>query len=393
MTNISPKNSSIRNNEGVNRVRLAAVASITMIKVDRRILLGFNWFLFLAILALSVAGVTAIWSTTDGTSLNSYYGKQLTYLCCSLLVFILLLYFDYHIFSDYITFIYLAGLLVLGAVLIFGHRIHGNKSWLNLGAFSFQPSELIKIIVIIALAKYYSELDREYLELRELAIGALIVFAPALLVVLQGDLGTAVTFFPIYAVLSLLAGIRRKHLVIVLVAVAVALPPAWSMLQNHQRNRIETVFNPSKDPQRLGYQTLQSEIAIGSGQFFGKGFKQGSQGRGGFVPARHTDFVFAVFAEEKGFVGGIAILGLFLFIAFELFRTAREAKDKIGALIVIGVLAMFLFHIFINIGMVIGLIPIAGIPLPFVSAGGSSLISFYAAMSLCMSIRMRRYVN
>jgi rod shape determining protein RodA len=364
-----------------------------MIRVDRRLLLGFDWFLFLAILGLSAAGVAAIWSTTDGTSLNSYFGKQLTYLCWAVLVFLVLLYFDYHIFSDYITFIYLAGLLVLGSVLMFGHRIHGNKSWINLGVFSVQPSEFMKILVIIALAKYYSELDREYLEFRELAIGALIVFAPAILVVLQGDLGTTVTFFPIYAVLSLLAGIRRKHLIIVLVAVAVAMPPAWFMLRNHQRNRIETVFNPSKDPQRLGYQTLQSEIAIGSGQFFGKGFKQGSQGHLGFLPARHTDFVFAVFAEEKGFVGGIAILGLFLFIAFELLRMACEAKDKIGTLIVVGVLSMFLFHSIINIGMVIGLIPIAGIPLPFVSAGGSSLISFYASMGFCMSIRMRRYVN
>jgi rod shape determining protein RodA len=364
-----------------------------MIKVDRRLLLGFDWFLFLAILALSAAGVAAIWSTTDGTSLNSYFGKQLTYLCCSLLIFIVLLYFDYHIFSDYITFIYLAGLLVLGSVLVFGHRIHGNKSWLNLGWFSFQPSELIKIIVIVALAKYYSELDQESLEFRELAIGALIVFIPALLVVLQGDLGTAVTFFPVYAVLSLLAGIKRNHLIIIFLAVAVALPPTWFLLRGHQKARIETVLNPSNDPQRSGYQTIQSEIAIGSGKFFGKGFKQGSQGHLGFLPARHTDFVFAVFAEEKGFMGSITLLGLFLFIAFELFRAAREAKDKIGALIVVGVLAMFLFHVIINIGMVLGLIPIAGIPLPFVSAGGSSLISFYAAMGLCMSIRMRRYVN
>jgi rod shape determining protein RodA len=364
-----------------------------MIQVDRRLLRGFDWFLFLAILALSVAGVAAIWSTTDGTSLNSFYGKQLTYLCCSLLVFISLLYFDYHVFSDYITFIYLAGSSVLVLVLMFGHRIHGNKSWLSLGIFSFQPSEFMKILVIIALAKYYSELDRKYLEFRELAIGALIVFIPALLVVLQGDLGTTVTFFPIYVVLSLLAGIRRKHLIIVLIAAAVAMTPTWFLLQIHQRNRIQTVFNPSKDPLRLGYQTLQSEIAIGSGQFFGKGFKQGSQGRGGFLPARPTDFIFAVFAEEKGFVGSIAILGLFLFIAFRLFRAAREAKDKIGAFIVIGVMAMFLFHMIINIGMVIGLIPIAGIPLPFVSAGGSSLISFYGAMGICMNIRMRRYVN
>jgi rod shape determining protein RodA len=244
------------------------------------------------------------------------------------------------------------------------------------------------------LAKYYSELDQEYLGLREMVIGGLIVFLPALMVVLQKDLGTAVTYLPIYAVLTFLAGLRRKHIIVMVIIAAVAAPSSyWFLLRGHQKGRIETLFNPSSDPQGLGYQTRQSEIAIGSGKFLGKGFKQGSQGHLGFLPARHTDFVFAVLAEEKGFAGSIILLGLFLYVTTRLFRTAREAKDKIGAMIVAGVLAIFLFHLLINVGMNLGLLPIAGIPLPFVSAGGSSLISFYAAMSLCMGIRMRRYVN
>jgi len=364
-----------------------------MIKVDRRLLLSFDWLLFLALLALSCAGIAAIWSTTDGTSLNSYFGKQIIYLCCGLLVFLVMLYFDYHFFSDFITFIYLGGLGVLGLVLIIGRSIHSNKSWIDIGVFSFQPSEIVKILVIIALAKYYSELDQEYLGFKEYLIGGAITFAPMFMVMLQGDLGTAVTFLPIYAILTCLAGIRRKHLVILLVIVAVAAPLAWFLLRGYQKGRIETVFNPGNDPHRLGYQTIQSEIAIGSGKLLGKGFKHGSQGHLGFLPARHTDFVFAVLSEEKGFVGSISILSLFLFISSRLFRTAREAKDKLGAFIVIGVLAILLFHMVINMGMVIGLLPIAGIPLPFVSAGGSSLISFFAALSLCMSVRMRRYVN
>ena len=356
-------------------------------------MLSFDWLLFLAILVLSCAGVAAIWSTTDGTSLNSYFGKQLIYLCAGLMVFIALLYIDYHFFSDFITFFYVAGLSVLILVLIVGTSIHSNKSWINIGIFSFQPSELMKIFVIIALAKYYSELDQEYLGFRELMIGGLIVFVPVLMVILQGDLGTAVTFFPIYAVLTCLAGIRKKHLVYILIAVAVAAPLAWFLLRGYQKDRIEKVFNPESDPHRLGYQTIQSEIAIGSGRFLGKGFKRGSQGHLGFLPARHTDFVFAVLSEEKGFIGSISILGLFLLLASRLFRAAREAKDKVGSLIVIGVLTLMLFHVIINVGMVVGLLPIAGIPLPFVSAGGSSLMSFFAAMSLCMGIRMRRYVN
>ena len=364
-----------------------------MIKVEHRYLLSFDWLLLLAVLALSGAGVLSIWSTTGGTSLNSYFGKQVFFLCCSLVVFLALLCFDYHVFSDFITIIYTIGLMVLGVVLIAGRTIHANKSWLSVGVFSFQPSELVKILVIIALAKYYSEFDREQLGLRELLIGGLIVFIPTFMVVLQGDLGTAVTFFPIYAVLSFLAGIKKKHLVFLLICILIAAPLAWFLLRGYQKGRIETVFNPSSDPHRLGYQTIQSEIAIGSGGFLGKGFKNGSQGLLGFLPARHTDFVFAVFSEEKGFVGSIFILGTFLFVSVRLFRTAREAKDKTGMMIVSGVLSLMLFHVFINVGMVEGLLPIMGIPLPFVSAGGSSLVSYYAALSLCMGVKMRRYVN
>ncbi len=372
---------------------MSALRGFPMVKIDQRLLLSFDWLLFLAVLVLSCAGVTAIWSTTDGTSLNSYFGKQVIYLCCGLVAFAVMLYFDYHFFTDFITLIYLAGLVVLFLVLIIGQSIHSNKSWIDIGVFSFQPSEIMKVLVIIALAKYYSELDQEYLGAREYLTGGLIAFLPVSLVVLQGDLGTAVTFFPIYAVLTCLAGVRRKHLVVILIAAAVALPLAWFLLRGYQQGRIENVFHPENDPRGLGYQTKQSEIAIGSGGFLGKGFKRGSQGHLGFLPARHTDFVFAVLSEEKGFAGSIIILGLFLLASARLFRTAREAKDKVGALIVVGVMALMLFHVLFNIGMVVGLLPIVGIPLPFVSAGGSSLLSFYAAMSLCMNVGMRRYVN
>jgi rod shape determining protein RodA len=364
-----------------------------MIKADRRLLLSFDWLLFLTCLALSGAGIAAIWSTTFGTSMSWYFGRQIIYLSCALIVFLTLLFFDYHLFSDFITIIYIGGLVVLALVLVIGLSVHSNKSWISLGIVRFQPSEFMKVVVVIALGKYYSELDLEYLGLRELLIGGLIVFFPFLLVVMQKDLGTAVTFLPIYGVLTCLAGIRRKHLITILVIAAIAAPSAWFLLRDVQRDRFKTVFNAETDPHRLGYQTIQSEIAIGSGRFLGKGFRHGSQGNLGFLPARVTDFVFSVLAEEKGFAGSIAILGLFLFGTFRLFRIAREARDKIGSYIVVGVLSILLFHVIINIGMVVGLLPIAGIPLPFVSAGGSSLISFYAAMSLCIGVRMRRYVN
>jgi len=361
--------------------------------MDERFLLSFDWLLFLAILALSGAGMVAIWSTTDGTNLSSYFGRQLIYLCFGLGFFFALLYFDYHVFSDLMRFIYPASLLVLVLVLAFGQSVHGNKSWISLGGIPVQPSELIKIVVVVALAKYYAELDQDFLGLRELFIGGLIVLVPVFLIVMQGDLGTAVTILPIYMALVLLGGIRRKHVVAILLILALAAPVGWLMLRGYQRGRIESIFDPSGDPLRMGYQTIQSKIAVGSGKLLGKGFKKGSQGNLGFLPARHTDFVFAVLAEEKGFVGSSFILALFALVAFRLFRAACEAKDKIGTMIVAGVMAFFLFHVAINVGMVEGLLPIAGIPLPFVSAGGSSLISCFAAMSLCMNVRMRRYVN
>ncbi len=362
-------------------------------KIDRRHLLSFDWLWLAAILALAGIGILAIWSTTEGTNLSSYFGRQVIFLGMSLAVFLVLIYFDYHVYSDFVTFLYLAGLGVLVLVLLFGTSHHHNKSWLEVGHLSFQPSELVKVIVILALARYYSESDREYLEMNELAIGGIIVFLPMLLVMMQGDLGTAITFLPVYAGLSLLAGVRRKHVVVLAVGAVLAIPLGWLTLKDYQKGRIETIFNPANDSHKLGYQTIQSEIAIGSGKFLGKGFKRGSQGQLGFLPARHTDFVSAVWSEERGFVGSMALLALLLFVTLRLLRTSREARDKAGSLFVAGVLALFLFHIVLNVGMVVGFLPVIGIPLPLVSAGGSSLIAYFASMSICMNIKMRRYVN
>jgi rod shape determining protein RodA len=360
---------------------------------SRRLLPGFDWFWFLSLLALSGMGLLAIWSTTDGTSLDSYFGRQFFYFCMALVVFFILLYFDYHLYSDHIMLAYAAGFILLALVLVAGRTINSSKSWLGIGAFAFQPSEFVKILVVIVLAKYYSESNHDTLQPRELFIGGAMVIAPMILVILQGDLGTAVTFLPIYLVLSYLGGIKKKYLVIIAIIVAIAAPFGWMMLRDYQKGRIRTVLNPSEDPRGLGYQTIQSEIAIGSGKFLGKGLKRGTQAQLGFLPARHTDFVFAVLAEETGFIGGIAVILLFLLLLTRMLRAACEAKDKVGMMIIAGVVGILLFHVAVNIGMVLGQIPVAGIPLPFVSAGGSSLISYFAAMAICLNVNMRRFVN
>ncbi len=362
-------------------------------RLNQRLFVSFDWLWFLSLLLLSGAGLAAIWSTTQGTSISFYLGRQVIYLCLSLLVFLVLLYFDYHVYSDYVNFAYIAGLAVLSLVLVIGHTVHSNKSWLKLGLVAIQPSELVKILVIVSLAKYYAEIDRDTLELRELVTGGLITLAPMVLVMLQGDLGTAITFLPIYAGLTFLGGLKRKHVVVLLITTVLVLPAGWMMLKGYQKERITNVLNPSNDPQGYGYQPKQSKIAIGSGGFIGKGFKQGTQGQLGFLPARHTDFVFAVWSEERGFIGSISLLSLFLLVSLRLLRACREAKDKIGSMLTMGVFSLYLFHVLINVGMDLGLLPIAGIPLPFVSAGGSSLLSFYAAMSMGMNVNMRRFVN
>ncbi|MDR1726875.1 MAG: rod shape-determining protein RodA [Acidobacteriota bacterium] len=365
-----------------------------MIKPDERLMRSFDWLWFLALLALSGSGVLAIWSTTSSVGIDSYFGKQLAYLACGIIAFAVLTAIDYRVFSDWIAVLYGAGAVALILVLLVGHSVHGNKSWLSLGPLSIQPSEFMKVLVLVALAKYYANLDMDHLNLKELAIGALVVFVPAALVFLQGDTGTTLTYLPIYAVLSCLAGIRRKHVVALLLLVLVSAPAAWFfVLKDYQKERVVTIFNPERDAKGVGYQTIQSEIAIGSGRGMGKGLKQGSQGSLGFLPARHTDFVFAVLAEELGFVCSIAILLLFLFVLYRLYLAGGEVRDKVGALIVSGVAALVLFHVVINIGMVVGLFPVVGVPLPFVSAGGSSLIACFMAMGLCMSVRIRRYVN
>ncbi len=362
-------------------------------RLNRRLLVSFDWLWLVALLLLAAAGLMAIWTTTQGTNLSYYAGRQFIYLCLSLVVFLVLLYFDYHIYTDYIIIAYLTGIAILGLVLIIGHTVHANRSWLKLGIFEAQPSELVKVLVIVALAKFYADTERDYLELPELLTGGIIVLGPMLLVMLQGDLGTAITFVPIYAGLSYMGGLKRKHVLVFLIAAAVILPAGWMLLKDYQRGRIQTVLNPSSDPRGLGYQPQQAKIAIGSGKFLGKGFKEGTQGQLGFLPARHTDFVFAVLSEERGFIGSISLLGLFLLVLLRLLRAGREAKDKIGTMVIVGVFSLFLFHVLINVGMNMGLIPIAGIPLPLVSAGGSSLLSYFAAMGLCMNINMRRFVN
>jgi rod shape determining protein RodA len=210
---------------------------------------------------------------------------------------------------------------------------------------------------------------------------------------MQKDVGMALSFLPIFGVLAFCGGARRKVIITMAVIVLLVAPLVWFSLKDYHRERIKSMFDPEYDSQGIGYQSAQAKIAVGSGKIMGKGILKGSQSRLGFLPGRHTDFIYAVLAEETGFVGAATVLFLYLFMLWRLGNIVKEAKERFGSMIVLGVLSILLFHVIINIGMVLGLMPIIGIPLPFLSYGGSSLISNFLALGLVLNVGMRRYVN
>ncbi len=363
--------------------------------IERRTWRQFDWKLLLAVLALCAIGVVFVHSATYGTEKNSeYLYKQLIWILAGLTIWAMVLFPDYHMLAEWALVFYVFLLGVLVAVLIFGHTVHGSKSWFHFGLFSVQPSELVKVAAIVVLARYFSDTrSLDQLTLQEIGIGALIVATPMLLILMQGDLGTTLTLLPVYAAMSFVSGLQRRHIVIALILFLVLAPLSWGLLKDYQKDRIRFFIHPEEEPYGSGYQALQAKIAIGSGQLYGKGLKQGSQSQLGFIPYRHTDFIFAVIAEEKGLFGVLIVLLLYLILFYLIFDGIHTARDRLGILICTGVVALLLIHVTLNIGMVIGLLPITGLPLPLISSGGSSMLANFLALGLVMNIKLRRYAN
>jgi rod shape determining protein RodA len=254
----------------------------------------------------------------------------------------------------------------------------------------------MKLIIIIVLARFFSEVRTDRLTLPDLAKVAVLTIIPVGLILMQPDLGTALVLVPVAIVGAFLAGIEWKHLAIGFVLIALMIPLAWNMrkhLKPYQQRRIETFLHPEENPRSAGYQVLQSEIAVGSGGFWGKGFGKGSQNQLGFVPVRYSDFILAALAEEQGFIGVCVVLLLYLALVLRLVDNAQKAKDRAGMYIVMGVTAILGFHVLVNASMVIGYMPVTGIPLPLMSYGGSATAFVFLALGLVMNVRMRRFVN
>lgn len=362
---------------------------------DRRLLENFDW-IFLSIVTLIIAlGVVNLYSASYGFQSTGapVYIKQIYWALLGMGVITFILFIDYHYLDNMAYFLYSIGIVLLGLVLVVGSTKGGSQRWINLGFFNLQPSEVVKVIVLIALAKYFSK--REYpngLGFRELVGPALLVGAPFLLILKQPDLGTSLHLA--FACVSVLFFLKIKPYVMATLGVsaAVAMPFAWNFLKEYQRKRIVTFLNPEQDPLGAGYHIIQSKIAVGSGQFWGKGFLKGTQNQLRFLPERHTDFAFSVFAEEWGFFGSVVLLALFLLLVISGLRIVRRSQDRFGALLALGLISLIFWQFLINICMVTGLMPVVGIPLPFISYGGSSLITTMIAVGILLNISMRRFL-
>lgn len=360
--------------------------------IDRRLIENIDWFLIVLLVLISLVGVLAIYSSSHYLP-GKYYLKQLFFIGGSLVVLFLFLTVDYKILLTYSFYLYGFMVMVLSGMLFFS-QLTAKASWIKLRYFQIQPSELAKIAIMLILAQLFSEYKRNYVSRTAALTSSGLVALLFVLVALQPDLGTAVSFLPLLLGSLILAGLKRKALTWILILSVLLGIAGWNFyLKDYQKKRLTTVVFPGKDPRGAGYQILQSKIAIGSGGFFGKGFKKGTQSQLKFLPARHTDFVFSVVGEESGFLGVIAILSLYYLFISRLFRSAAKSRDRAGVYIIFMVSLMFTFQVLLNVAMVIGLFPIIGIPLPLLSYGGSSLLTSFLGVSLVLNVQMRRFVN
>ncbi|MCM2264580.1 MAG: rod shape-determining protein RodA [Desulfuromonadales bacterium] len=362
---------------------------------DRRLITHFDWIFMLLVVLVAVTGIVNLYSATANFSgaATPIYLKQIFWFGLGVLIVIGVCLFDYRHLEYMGLPAYGVAMLLLVAVLAVGRTSMGATRWLSIGGVGLQPSEVMKIVIIIVLARYFSERSTPvgFSIVQLLAPGALLLM-PVLLVMKQPDLGTAMLLLAIGGTMALFAGIRRATVVALGGCGILAAVGGWFLLHDYQRQRIYTFLNPEQDPLKSGYHIIQSKIAVGSGGLFGQGFRKGTQAQLSFLPERHTDFAFSVFAEEWGFTGCLLVLVLYLLIVLWGLYIARLASDRFGMFLALGVSAMLFWHIVVNLGMVIGLLPVVGVPLPLFSYGGTSMITTMTGVGLLLNVSMRRFM-
>ena len=358
----------------------------------------FDWPLFAMILVLCTLSVLEIYTATLHTKYVGFHTKQICWVAAGLVAMFVFAKIDYHRLLDFAPWAYGVFLFALTAVLIphIGHKALGARRWIKLGPMLFQPSEWMKLILILMVARYFANLGGRSLSWREIGRAFLLVGVPMLLVIKEPDLGTTLTYMPILVAGLFLGGINLKQGLILGLTGVVLVAGVWSsgkVLKPYQKQRLSSFLNPDSDRRGAGYQLLQSRIAVGSGGIWGKGTAKGTQTQGDFLPIPHADFIFAAFSEEHGFVGAVFVLLLYFSILMRLIQNAQTAADLPGSLIIMGAVAVLTFQILVNVGMVIGFMPVTGIPLPLLSYGGSSVLFTFLALGVAMNVRMRRFVN
>jgi rod shape determining protein RodA len=355
----------------------------------------FDWLLLSLVLLLSIISIFEIYSATLHTKFVGFHTKQIFWLISGLIAMFIFSLINYHRLIDVVHWIYAFCLVSLVAVLVVGQRVLGARRWIKFpGGIHFQPSEWVKIVLIVAVARYFANLAGRELTWGDIFKAGLMVGVPMLLVLKQPDLGTSLTYIPVLIIGLFLGGMKWKQALILLLGSAILIVPVWSkVLKPYQKQRLTSFLNPDTDPRGSGYQVRQSLIAVGDGGVLGRGATKGTQTQGDFLPIPYTDFIFAAYSEEHGFLGAVFVLLIYFLILMRLIQNAQTAADLPGAFLVMGVVAVLIFQIAINIGMVVGLMPVTGIPLPLMSYGGSSVLFTFLALGVVMNVRMNRFVN
>lgn len=351
-----------------------------------------DWFLIVSVLLISIAGILNLYSAVAFSRERELYLTQIYWYAFGIVMAVVVATIDYKIFERYAYLFYTFGIFLLFAVILFGREVNGSRRWLEFGGFRFQPSELMKIFFMMALAKYISQKPRQEsgVMVDVLVLGAMTLL-PMLLIMKQPDLGTSLIYFIVFLVTLYLYRLKLTSILFSIVLIIFAVPFSWTyVFRDYQRQRILSFLNPHSDILGAGWHAFQSQVAIGSGMFWGKGFMNSTQNSHGFLPAQQTDFPFSVWCEEHGFVGSMLILFFYLMLILLALRVASSAKDKFSLVVSFGIANVFFWHAFLNIGMVSGLLPIVGVTLPFFSYGGSSILMALLCVGLLINFSLRR---
>ena len=361
---------------------------------DRYAMRDFDWTLIGLSIAIAFLGLVEIYSATQNTAWQYAYPRQLIWVVLGLVLMWMVSTTDYNWWVEHAPSFYIASIALLLLVAVFGHIGGGARRWLLLpGGISLQASEFVKVVLVLLVAYALGDLPRERITLSTLTWLSAMFALTMLMVAAQPDLSTAVSYAPILAIGIWTAGIRWKYLAVIVLLAALAILLGWFALAPYQKERVITYLNPESDPQDTGYQSIQSRIAVGSGEIWGKGFARGTQTQLRFLPTPHTDFIFAAYAEEIGFAGVFVGLTLYFALLMKIVSNARTAVDSTGMYVCMGVAAVLFFHVVVNIGMVIGRMPVTGIPLPLMSYGGSNTITTFLLLGLVNSVWRRRFTN